>query len=62
MKESDNSTRKDSSNELIKLLIKLRNQARVNKNFELSDQIRNELLEIGVQLNDEKKDSSYKFI
>ena len=61
-KESDNSTRKDSSNELIKLLIKLRNQARVNKNFELSDQIRNELLEIGVQLNDEKKDSSYKFI
>lgn len=61
-KESDNSTRKDSSNELIKLLIKLRNQARVNKNFELSDQIRNELLELGVQLNDEKKDSSYKFI
>ena len=31
MKESDNSTRKDSSNELIKLLIKLRNQARVTR-------------------------------
>jgi cysteinyl-tRNA synthetase len=61
-KEGTNSTRKDSSSELINLLIKLRNQARVNKNFELSDQIRNDLLELGVKLNDDKNDSSYNLI
>jgi len=60
--ESKTSNKNDSSDELINLLIKIRNQARVNKNFELSDQIRNDLLELGVQLNDEKKNSSYKFI
>ena len=60
--EPNTSNRNDSSDELINLLIKIRNQARVNKNFELSDQIRNDLLELGVQLNDEKKDSLYKFI
>ena len=60
--ESKTSNKNDSSDELINLLIKIRNQARVNKNFELSDQIRYDLLELGVQLNDEKKDSSYKFI
>tara|TARA_B110000238_G_scaffold162846_1_gene177223 strand:- start:239 stop:1723 length:1485 start_codon:yes stop_codon:yes gene_type:complete len=60
--EPNTSNRNDSSDELINLLIKIRNQARINKNFELSDQIRNDLLELGVQLNDEKKDSLYKFI
>ena len=50
------------SSELIGLLIKLRNQSRVNKDFELSDQIRNDLLKIGVQLNDDKNESSYKMI
>ena len=60
--EPNTSNRNDSSDELINLLIKIRNQARVNKNFELSDQIRNDLLELGIQLNDEKKDSLYKFI
>jgi len=60
--EDTNQTRNDSSVELIKLLIKLRNQARVNKNFELSDQIRNDLLELGIKLNDDKNDSSYNLI
>jgi cysteinyl-tRNA synthetase len=60
--EPNTSNRNDSSDELINLLIKIRNQARINKNFELSDQIRNDLLELGIQLNDEKKDSLYKFI
>ena len=50
------------SSELIQLLIRLRNQSRVNKNFELSDQIRDDLLKIGVQLNDDKNESSYKMI
>ena len=56
------SDRTDSTDEFITLLIKIRNQARVNKNFQLSDQIRDDLMELGVQLNDDKEDSSYKFL
>tara|TARA_B100001250_G_C19335515_1_gene586679 strand:- start:110 stop:625 length:516 start_codon:yes stop_codon:yes gene_type:complete len=58
--EKNSNSRKSS--ELIELLIKIRNQARVNKNFELSDQIRNDLLKLGIQLNDEKNESSCKLI
>ena len=50
------------SSDLIKLLIKIRNQSRANKNFELSDQIRDDLMNLGVQLNDDKNESSYKMI
>jgi cysteinyl-tRNA synthetase len=50
------------SSDLIKLLIKIRNQSRANKNFELSDQIRDDLMSLGVQLNDDKNESSYKMI
>ena len=50
------------SSDLIELLIKIRNQSRVNKNFELSDQIRDDLIRLGVQLNDDKNESSYKLI
>ena len=31
-----------------------------DKNFELSDQIRDELIELGIQLNDDKNSSSYE--
>ena len=34
------------------VLIKLRNQARLNKDFELSDKIRDELKKNGISLND----------
>ena len=59
--ESNNAEDKISS-ELIGLLIKLRNQSRENKDFKLSDQIRDDLINLGIQLNDDKKESSYKII
>ena len=59
--ESNNAEDKISS-ELIGLLIKLRNQSRENKDFKLSDQIRDDLMNIGIQLNDDKKESYYKKI
>jgi cysteinyl-tRNA synthetase len=59
--ESNNAEDKISS-ELIGLLIKLRNQSRENKDFKLSDQIRDDLMNLGIQLNDDKKESSYKKI
>ena len=48
--------------DLVKILIDLRNEARLNRNFNLSDDIRNKLLEIGIKLNDNKNDSSYNYI
>jgi len=43
----------------IQLLIKMRNQARADKNWALSDQIRDELLAVGIQLKDGKDGTEY---
>ena len=61
-KEFDFLEKKSNNEDLIKILIEIRNQARLNRDFDLSDQIRNQLLKIGVQLNDNKDNSSYKLI
>ncbi len=49
------------NDELIEIKIKERNQARDNKNYELADKIRNELLEKGVQIEDKNGKTSWKF-
>jgi cysteinyl-tRNA synthetase len=43
----------------VELLIKLRQEARANKNFALSDQIRDELASMGIQLQDGKEGTSF---
>jgi len=43
----------------VDLLIKLRQEARANKDFALSDKIRDELAEIGIQLNDGKDGTTF---
>lgn len=43
----------------IELLIELRNQARANKDFATSDQIRDQLKEAGIQLKDGKDGTTY---
>lgn len=54
-------TNKDSKeDELVKLLIELRTQAKLNKNYDLADQIRNKLNEIGIILEDSKEGTNYK--
>ena len=40
-------------------MIKMRMEARANKNFALSDQIRDQLLAIGIQLKDGKEGTSF---
>ena len=45
----------------IQLLIELRNQARADKNWALSDKIRDELAKFGIQLKDGKDGTSYSF-
>ena len=45
--------------ETIAILISLRNQARAEKNFVLSDQIRDQLVEIGIHLKDGKDGTTF---
>ena len=40
--------------ELVEMLIELRNKARANKDFETSDKIRDQLIEMGIELKDAK--------
>tara|TARA_B110000093_G_C12927087_1_gene391829 strand:+ start:98 stop:1576 length:1479 start_codon:yes stop_codon:yes gene_type:complete len=46
-------------NGVVELLIKLRKEARENKDWGLSDQIRDELVEIGIQLKDGKEGTTF---
>ncbi len=61
-------TASDNNNELsntldgvVELLIELRKEARANKDFALSDKIRNELAEKGVLLKDGKDGTTYSY-
>lgn len=49
-------------NELIELLIRLRSNAKLEKNYKLSDEIRNGLKAIGIELQDSKEKTTYKKI
>ena len=63
-KEEWNNFKKNKStlsDDLIKIKIKERNKARDDKNYELADKIRNELLEKGVQIEDKDGKTSWKF-
>lgn len=48
------------TDELMRLLIDLRKQARTEKNYAMADQIRNQLNEIGVVLEDTKQGTTWK--
>ena len=48
------------TNDLIELLIRLRTEAKQNKNYQLSDSIRDRLKELGVILQDSKEGTTYK--
>lgn len=43
----------------VEILINLRKQARQNKDFALSDKIRDELAEVGIQLNDSREGTTF---
>lgn len=58
IEESDN----DKLDQTLQILIELRNQARKSKNWELSDQIRDRLLEKGIELKDGREGTNYNVI
>ena len=57
--ESDMATKEK---ELVELLIKLRQDAKAEKNYALADKIRDELKNIGVVLEDSKDKTTYKIL
>jgi cysteinyl-tRNA synthetase len=59
MSNDDNSEKLEA---VVQLLIGLREQARADKNWALSDQIRDELAAKGIQLKDGKDGTSYSFL
>ncbi|WP_434036817.1 cysteine--tRNA ligase [Formosa sp. 4Alg 33] len=56
---SQTDTGEDKLTGAVDLLIKLRQEARANKDFALSDKIRDELANVGIQLNDGKDGTSF---
>jgi len=56
---SEANSETDKLSGAVELLIRLRQEARANKDFVLSDKIRDELAEIGIQLNDGKEGTSF---
>ena len=46
--------------EEINLLIKKRNEARKNKDFDLADNIRKELIEMGIEIKDQSNETIWK--
>jgi cysteinyl-tRNA synthetase len=46
---------------VVSMLIEMRNEARANKNWALSDEIRDRLLALGIQLKDGKDGTSFSF-
>ena len=45
---------------VVNVLLNMRNQAKTDKNFTLSDEIRNKLIEAGIQIKDSKEGSTWK--
>ncbi|RAR46281.1 cysteine--tRNA ligase [Flavobacterium lacus] len=59
---TDEQAANDNSEKLegvVNLMIQMRNEARANKDFALSDQIRDQLLSVGIQLKDGKEGTSF---
>ena len=55
---NDNNTKLEG---VIEMLIGMRNTARANKDFALSDHIRDQLITLGIQLKDGKEGTTFTF-
>ena len=56
---TSNENSSDKLSDVVEVLINLRAEARANKNFALSDQIRDQLAAIGIQLKDGKDGTTF---
>jgi cysteinyl-tRNA synthetase len=53
---------KDNLKGVIEMLIKMRAKAKANKNYALSDEIRDKLKELGIQLKDSREGTTYSIV
>ena len=60
IKSKDKNEKNHQIEELINLIINLRDKARLDNDFDTSDQIRDSLLKLGVKLKDSKEGTQYK--
>ena len=60
-KENSSATASEKLDGTVGLLIQMRNEARTAKNFALSDQIRDQLLALGIQLKDGKDGTVFSY-
>ena len=60
--EEQSAGNNDKLDGVLQLLINMRMEARANKDFALSDKIRDELLALGIQLKDGKEGTTYSVI
>ena len=58
-RESDSAVQNDTVDDVMQILINLRNEARVNKDFQLSDQIRDQLAALNIEIKDGKDGTTY---
>lgn len=61
LKEEQVAGNEDKLDGVVKMLIEMRKQARVDKDWALSDQIRDQLAALGIVLNDGKEGTTYTF-
>jgi cysteinyl-tRNA synthetase len=57
--EKSNGNQNDKLEGMVHMLINMRNEARANKDFAMSDQIRDQLIALGIQLKDGKDGTSF---
>ena len=60
-KSNQSIKRNNKLDKLMNIILELRNDARINKDYITSDKIRDLLKENGISINDNNKDSSYNF-
>ena len=60
--EKSTNNNSDKLDGVVELLITMRNEARANKNWTLSDDIRDQLLALGIQLKDGKEATGYTIV
>ena len=60
LKYSENDTKFEKNKEILELLLEVRNKARDKKDFEISDFIRESLIELKIELNDTENGTNYE--
>jgi len=59
--EKESANNNDKLEGMVNMLIGMRNEARANKNFAMSDQIRDQLTALGINLKDGKEGTTFTY-